>query len=273
VKKNIVKIALDTVMILLLILMYNAKVISITFHELGGLIVCGLFLIHKALNIKWITRVTQRLFDKTLPLKTKVGYAVDALLLIAVTFIAVSGIMISKVLFSGTSSGILMKPLHYFAAAVAIVLVGIHLGLHWDFIAAMFKRRIRLPRSAAITLSALFLTAIISYGAYSMAMTRFTAWIAAPFSSAAVQDSGLGKPGGQTPGNGMGHGGEGGGFKDGGEFHGTGAPGTASVNFTQILSVVASFGSIVGCFAAATYWLDRLANTRRKRRRPDTATS
>ena len=50
---NIIKIALDIIMSALLVLMFNKNVISMEFHEIGGLIVCCFILIHKLLNWKF----------------------------------------------------------------------------------------------------------------------------------------------------------------------------------------------------------------------------
>ncbi len=49
-KKNVIKITLDVLMATVTILMYNAKVLTLGFHEIGGLILIGAFLIHIALS-------------------------------------------------------------------------------------------------------------------------------------------------------------------------------------------------------------------------------
>ena len=60
--KKMVKGLLDLVLVVLLVLLYNKNVISMAFHEVGGLILCGLFLIHKGLNLSWIKAVGKKLF-------------------------------------------------------------------------------------------------------------------------------------------------------------------------------------------------------------------
>ena len=44
------KLFLDLVLLVLLALMYQKRVISMEFHETGGLVLFGLFLLHKVLN-------------------------------------------------------------------------------------------------------------------------------------------------------------------------------------------------------------------------------
>ena len=74
--KNWIKIALDVVMAALLLMMYNKRIINLEFHEIGGLIVFGLFVIHQLFNWRWVINSTKRLFDKALPLKTKLNYVI-----------------------------------------------------------------------------------------------------------------------------------------------------------------------------------------------------
>ena len=63
-RKNGWKFILDILMALLLALMYNKRALGIAFHEIGGLALCGLFIIHKLLNWKWIKAVSTGLFSR-----------------------------------------------------------------------------------------------------------------------------------------------------------------------------------------------------------------
>lgn len=63
-KKLYGKLILDLVLLVLLALMYQKRAISMQFHEWGGIVLCGLFLIHKALNWKWIRGVTAGIFRR-----------------------------------------------------------------------------------------------------------------------------------------------------------------------------------------------------------------
>lgn len=57
-RKTMLKILLDAIMLLLLALMYQKRAISMHFHEIGGLILFGLFLFHNGVNWKWIRGVS-----------------------------------------------------------------------------------------------------------------------------------------------------------------------------------------------------------------------
>ena len=71
-KKTLWKILLDICMLSLLVLMYQKRVISMHFHEVGGLVLFALFLLHNALNWKWVKAVSARVFQRSLPLRSRV---------------------------------------------------------------------------------------------------------------------------------------------------------------------------------------------------------
>lgn len=177
------KLALDAIMLILLVLMYNKQVISMEFHEIGGLALIGLFLIHHLVNAKWIGAVTRRLFAKDTPGLVRARYIVDAMLLLAFLAVGVTGVLISKVVFSLHVAGN-FKTLHYFASALAILLMGIHLGLHTDYIFGKLLRKCA-NRVAKIAL-AVVLAALIAFGAYSLTTTSFLRYLFAPLQTTRV---------------------------------------------------------------------------------------
>ena len=183
-KKNMIKMILDIVMIVILALLYNSHVAAMSFHEVAGLGVFGLFIIHCLLNIKWITAISKRFFSKSLSLKVRIGYIVNLLLAITFIFEIISGISTSQVLFPAASHGSAWRGIHHFCGAVSIILVGIHLGLHWSFITGMIKKAIRI-KSAVIrkVIAMVLLVAVLSFGAYSIATSSFTNWLREPFST------------------------------------------------------------------------------------------
>ena len=175
-KMNRIKFALDIILLVLLLLMYKKDVLGISFHELGGILLCGLFIIHKLLNIKWIIATTGRLFSKKISRRLKLNWLIDVLQLLCFTYILVSGIFISKVLFDGTRGGSVFKTGHYAISALALVLVGLHIGLHYEWIlkrTPVRKLPLWLRRGAAIVLS----LAILVFGVYQMTETSFLDWM------------------------------------------------------------------------------------------------
>jgi hypothetical protein len=179
--RNVVKIGLDAVMLLLLILLFKDRVISIAFHERAGLIIFALFLCHNGLNWSWIAAISRRFFTTALPLRTRAGYVVDALLLLTMAYIVLSGVMISRTVLVGIfGSSPTWRFGHFFASAVALVLVGIHLGLHWSFIRSLSARVLRLPPVIARRLGIAALVVIVGFGIYSVVTSSFLYWLASP---------------------------------------------------------------------------------------------
>jgi hypothetical protein len=190
-KKNWFKMVLDLLMLIILLLMYSKMSISMTFHEIGGLAVCGLFLIHMGVNSNWISGVTKKLFSKNIPTKTKIGYVVNVLFLLSIALIAISGIMISKIVFKSISSpDMIWKQIHYFSSAVSLILLGVHVGLHREFIATMVRKMIHLPALIAKPIYILLIVGITAFGCYSAATSNVSRWISLPFTASGINTSG-----------------------------------------------------------------------------------
>lgn len=175
------KLALDAVMLVLLMLMYKKQVISMEFHEIGGLALIGLFVIHHLVNGRWIAATTRKLFSKTTPAMVRARYIVDVLLFVAFLAVGITGVLINKTLFTVRVAGN-AQTLHYFSAALAVLLMGVHLGLHADYIfGKMFRRGANGVAKIAV---GVVLAAMIAFGGYSLATTQFVNYLAAPVRTA-----------------------------------------------------------------------------------------
>jgi len=248
VRKNVIRILLDGAMAVLLILMYNELAISLSFHEKGGLVVCGMFIFHNVLNRKWIAGISRRMFGKALTTRVRVGYVLDVLLLITMAFIALSGIMISRTILLRISGDYeFWKHAHYFASAVALVLVGTHIGLHWSFIRTTFAKYVKLPRLVARPLGIVCLTVVLAFGVYSIITSNFIHWLEGPFTEEGAE-------GGNPDGVGKGQGGTGRGL------HGGSGAGSAE----HPLVVLATYGSIVAVPAVLTAFGESVLKRKKK---------
>ncbi|MPM27934.1 hypothetical protein SDC9_74450 [bioreactor metagenome] len=112
--------------------------------------------------------------------------------------------LISKVVFSLHVAGN-FKTLHYFSSALAVILMGVHLGLHADYIfGKLFRKGANKIAKAAV---AVVLACLIAFGGYSLTTTNFVSYLAAPlqannFAHGEFQPSGdiaLDGDGGQRP--------------------------------------------------------------------------
>jgi len=164
--KTSAKVFLDGAMLVLLALMYSYRAISPTFHEVGGLALGGMFIIHCLVNATWISGVTKRIATGRLPKKTVLKWAIDVLLAVCMIIIIVSGVFISRtVLTNITSSSTIWKSLHVPISIIALILAGIHLGLSWSTV----QKTIRVKFPAAVSsLLCLLLVAGGAFGAYTL---------------------------------------------------------------------------------------------------------
>ncbi len=275
-KFNRVKLALDIVLLVLLLLMYKKDVLGLSFHEIGGIALCGLFIIHKLFNIKWILAISGKLFSKNVSRRLKLNWLIDFLQLVSFIYILVSGILISKVVFpSGVRGASLIKTGHYAASALALLLVGVHIGLHYGWLNKRTPVR-RLPlwfrRAAAVFMSAV----ILGFGVYQMTATSFLQWMGSLGAvinvSQALPDEGRGdEPAllpdgadetqfeeghGSGPRNGQGK----------GNGNGQGATADLAVNTDYLGQVLLGFLSITLSFSVVIAWIDGLYLYRKRKK-------
>lgn len=133
-------------------------------HEILGLAVGGALVVHALLHRKWITAITCRLGCK-MPVRTRVCYLLDALLMLAFGTLTVTGVLISQAVLpalglSGLPS-LTLATLHNLAAWGALGALAAKLALHTDWIvsavrchilrqaARRTRRTVRCPEQAA----------------------------------------------------------------------------------------------------------------------------
>ena len=126
-------------MVVAFLLLYFGNTIDLMFHELAGLFIFILVIIHYIINIKWIKAIRKRFFSKNLPLKTKLRYVTSMILTTLFTLLVVSGILTSQELFPFSFNDKPWHPIHHFCAEVSLVAVCVHVGLNWSFVKKVFK--------------------------------------------------------------------------------------------------------------------------------------
>nr|WP_255571840.1 DUF4405 domain-containing protein [Anoxybacillus sp. ST70] len=142
-KKNIVKIILDVSMAIAFVLLMNPRVFNgLPFHEIAGTVIGVAILVHIGLNYRWVINTTKKIFSSELPKKTRISFALNILLLVSMAAVIVSGILISRVLFSNVAleGNHFVREIHDLFANTTLALVGLHLGLHWQWIMGVSKK-------------------------------------------------------------------------------------------------------------------------------------
>ena len=134
--KRIICYIVDTTMLVLTMLLMGYRVTGNLWHEILGIALVVTFLIHCVLNGQWFKKFRQ-VFKKSPSAPSRMIWMITNILLIVdMLILAVSSVVISKTVFSGLNltGGYIWKYLHTAAAYGSLILMSIHLGIHWKMI-------------------------------------------------------------------------------------------------------------------------------------------
>lgn len=95
---KIFKVVIDILLFVATILLFNIELIGNLNHEILGITLGILIIIHVILNFKWIKQVTKNL--KKVNTKTKIMYVIDILIMLVYLGAIVCGILISDKIFN-----------------------------------------------------------------------------------------------------------------------------------------------------------------------------
>ena len=134
------KIVIDILLFIMTVLLFDIELIGNLNHEILGIILGILIIIHIGLNFKWIKQVTKNI--KKVNIKTKAMYMIDILIMLIYFVSIVFGILISYKIFNfHMSSNLYLMLAHLILGRLAIVLMFIHLGLHFDRLFSKIKSK------------------------------------------------------------------------------------------------------------------------------------
>ncbi|WP_313606734.1 DUF4405 domain-containing protein [Rhizobium sp.] len=155
--------------ILLPALMAVALVLSLAYwwlenlpHEMFGTAMFALLGWHLVINRHWFTRLAKGRYDA----RRIVVVGLHLLLVINMLVLLVTSIVISKSLFAALPipDSIYLREVHWFSAYWVMMIVGIHVGLHWARVMALCRSFFGQTASSAARTGVLRVTAIIVFG-------------------------------------------------------------------------------------------------------------
>ncbi len=161
--RAILKIAVDILMTLGLLFLMGYQFWGDAAHEWVGAGMFLLFVFHHLLNARW----RGLLRGKYTPFRV-FQTAVDALVLLAMLGLMVSGVMLSNHVFGflGLRGGLsFARLLHMAASYWGFVLMALHLGLHWGFFLGLAKKATGRTLPAHVGL--IFTAGIAVYGLWA----------------------------------------------------------------------------------------------------------
>ena len=147
--KNRINLFLDIALAFVFVLVLEEKFTGQRLHELIGVGLAVGLVLHLILHLRWFITITLTFFRKVFH-ESRLSYILNLFLFADLLVIMVTGIGISRTL--GLNLGLerdLMQDferLHIQASNFSLLLVGLHVALHWKWIANHARRYIfRLP--------------------------------------------------------------------------------------------------------------------------------
>lgn len=143
-RMNRIKFSLDCLLLVAFVLLMDPRSFyGLPFHEWAGIIIGVFFIAHIILSWRFVKTVTLRFFG-SIRGRTQLNYVLNVLLLVCMTLTIVSGLPIARSIdFSwmgfSRSSMMFWRTLHTSASMIVLLAIGVHLGLHWNWVMARVR--------------------------------------------------------------------------------------------------------------------------------------
>lgn len=138
-----IKLYADIVLLIVFILTNIPQATGIAFHEWISIFFIIPLLIHILLDWQWVVNVTLRIFKK-LPGEVRFNYVWDVLIYVMMVFVLFTGFLVSEAALPALGIPITIDPfwssMHDASANLLMVLIGVHLAMHWSWIVNAVKR-------------------------------------------------------------------------------------------------------------------------------------
>lgn len=173
-----VKIGIDTGMTLALLFLSGYQFWGDLAHEWVGAGIFVLFIAHHVLNVSWY----RGLFKGRYTPYRVLQLAIDTLTLLAMLALMYSSIVMSRHVFAflpieGGMS--LARRLHILGSYWGLILMSLHLGLHWSMFLGMAEKHTAATKPSKLRGCALFALGLLiaAYGAYAFVKRGFPTYL------------------------------------------------------------------------------------------------
>ena len=132
---------IDAALFMAFLLSFWLELTGVELHQWLGIAIGAVAGYHLFMHWNWVKAVTDRFFKQT-SLRARLYYVVDAIVLIGLATIIVTGLVISTWFDLALTNYATWKSLHVIASIGTLAAVVIKLGLHWRWIVATARRYI-----------------------------------------------------------------------------------------------------------------------------------
>lgn len=177
------RLILDAVMTALVLAAFAYQMTGNTVHELIGFVILAFFLVHNiALNWRWFASLTRGRYNG----RRTVSLVVNMTILAISLTLLISGLANSRLIggLLGIEKDLLPREIHTTAAYWFLVLMAVHIGMHWKMIMAEARKQLGITghsgyRVALLRVSAFFISL---YGLHAAVERNIYAKLIAYFS-------------------------------------------------------------------------------------------
>ncbi|MGZ9221080.1 MAG: DUF4405 domain-containing protein [Anaerolineales bacterium] len=138
----------DTVIFATFLVMSNPHLTGNTIHEWLGVSFAAAIITHLLLHWDWIVNVGKTFFKKRWH-QSRLNFVVNSLFFIAITGSLFTGLLISKDVMSTLGIQLAVggnwKTIHTLMSDVSLIVLGIHVALHWKWIVTNVGRYVLSP--------------------------------------------------------------------------------------------------------------------------------
>lgn len=124
---------------------------GIGIHEWLGIAFGAAIIVHLLLHWQWIIAMSKTMLRRARA-SSRLGYLLNLALFIDVTLLTFTGVMISEVALPmfglRLPRGFLWRGLHSLTSNIAVLLIGLHLALHWQWVLKTTARLFGFARPA-----------------------------------------------------------------------------------------------------------------------------
>lgn len=147
-KKLAGRLILDFIMTVFMIILMGYAVSGALLHEILGITVLVLIAYHNIINIRWFASIL-KMKDRPQNYKIWIRLVINLLMCVNTLLLGISSIIISRSLFAalGIQSSWLWVYLHRATAYLELIMISIHVGMHWKMIMNAFRKMLRLKET------------------------------------------------------------------------------------------------------------------------------
>ncbi len=141
--RNTTNLLLDAASFLAFLILTAPRFTGMAIHEWLGVALGAALITHLLLHWNWLVSITRRFFGAA-TWRARTNYLLNALLFVCFTVTLFTGLMISRAALPlfGLQPGHdrLWEQLHRLGSDACVILIGLHLGLHWNWIVNTTRR-------------------------------------------------------------------------------------------------------------------------------------